>query len=42
MSRAPFELVGRDEIDKASQIFHRDGFVAVADALSAEQLALAR
>jgi ectoine hydroxylase-related dioxygenase (phytanoyl-CoA dioxygenase family) len=42
VSRTPFELVGREETDKASQVFHRDGFVAVADALSAEQLALAR
>ena len=32
------EVVGPDEIERATRLFHRDGFVAVRDVLSADQL----
>lgn len=40
--RAAFELVPRDDIDRAVRIFHRDGFVALDKGLSDDQLQLAR
>jgi ectoine hydroxylase-related dioxygenase (phytanoyl-CoA dioxygenase family) len=36
------ELVGHTELEKAATIFHRDGFVAIKDALTPEQLEIAR
>ena len=33
-----FEVVPADDVERATAIFHRDGFVAVADALQPEQL----
>ena len=36
------EVVGPDEIERATRIFHRDGFVAVRDVLTATQLARAK
>ena len=36
------ELMSPDEIERAAQTFHRDGFVAIKDALTPEQLALAQ
>lgn len=32
------EIVGPDEVERATTLFHRDGFVAVRDALDADQL----
>ncbi|MDA0336346.1 MAG: phytanoyl-CoA dioxygenase family protein [bacterium] len=40
--RAPFELVPPDAVDKAVRVFHRDGFVAIENGLSATQLERAR
>lgn len=40
--RAGFELVPCDDLESAARIFHRDGFVALADGLSDEQLQFAR
>lgn len=36
------ELLAPHEIEKATRIFHRDGFVAIKDALSPDQLQLAQ
>lgn len=36
------ELLSLSEIQKAAAIFHRDGFVAIKDALSPEQLKFAQ
>jgi len=36
------EVLAPNEIEKAAQIFHRDGFVAIKDALSPEQLKFAQ
>src|SRR5687767_2608775 len=36
------ELVSPTDVEKAATIFHRDGFVAIKDALAPEQLAFAR
>ena len=37
-----FEVVDSSDVERATTIFHRDGFVAVADALQPEQLELLR
>jgi len=39
---AGLEVVEPDEVERATQLFHRDGFVAVAHALSLAQLAALR
>ncbi len=36
------ELVDSTQVDRATTLFHQDGFVAVGDALTAEQLAFAK
>lgn len=41
-ARADFEVVEAGDIDKAVRLFRRDGFVLLADALTADQLTLAR
>jgi len=38
----PIELLSPDQTDKAAAIFHRDGFVALKDALTPEQLQFAQ
>lgn len=39
---AGLEVVDAAEVERATEIFHRDGFVAIANALTAEQLDLIR
>ncbi len=36
------EVVAAGEVDRATRLFHRDGFVAIADVLTADQLATLR
>tara|TARA_R110002110_G_scaffold402726_1_gene620214 strand:+ start:404 stop:1429 length:1026 start_codon:yes stop_codon:yes gene_type:complete len=36
------EVLRTDEVDRASKLFYRDGFVVIRDALSADQLAMLR
>ncbi len=40
--RIDFEVVAAGDVERAVQIFQRDGFVLLADALTADQLALAQ
>ncbi len=41
-ARADFEVVAAADVARAASLFHRDGFALLADALTADQLQLAR